>query len=112
MPPENLKATVEEFNKMVEAKNDPKFGRKLFDRKIEKAPFWASLSGMAVHHTMGGVRINGEAKVIDRQGEVIPGLFAAGEITGGIHGSNRVGGNAILDIHVFGRIAGRSAAKA
>lgn len=114
VPADALKKTIDEYNSFVEKKIDPKFGKA--DRnlafKIEKAPFWASLSGMAVHHTMGGVRINGEAKVIDRQGEVIPGLFAAGEITGGIHGSNRVGGNAILDIHVFGRIAGRSAAKA
>lgn len=114
VPADALKKTIDEYNSFVEKKIDPKFGKA--DRnlafKIEKAPFWASLSSMAVHHTMGGVRINGEAKVVDRQGEVIPGLFAAGEITGGIHGSNRVGGNAILDIHVFGRIAGRSAAKA
>lgn len=114
VPADALKKTVAAYNSYVEKKSDPDFGKA--DRnlafKIEKAPFWAALSGMAVHHTMGGVRINGEAQVIDRQGEVIPGLFAAGEITGGIHGSNRVGGNAILDIHVFGRIAGRNAAKA
>lgn len=66
---------------------------------------------MACHHTMGGVRIDKNARVIGLDGKVIPGLYAAGEVTGGIHGSNRVGGNAVLDIHVFGRIAGRSAAQ-
>jgi succinate dehydrogenase/fumarate reductase flavoprotein subunit len=63
------------------------------------------------HHTMGGVRIDREARVLDRWGEVIPGLYAVGEVTGGIHGANRVGGNALLEIHVFGIIAGENAAK-
>jgi len=65
---------------------------------------------MAVHHTMGGVRIDKETRVLDRQGNVIKGLYAAGEVTGGIHGTNRLGGNAIADIFTFGRIAGNSAA--
>lgn len=71
---------------------------------------WAALSSMAVHHTMGGVRIDKETRVLDRQGNVIEGLYAAGEVTGGIHGTNRLGGNAIADIFTFGRIAGNSAA--
>ena len=62
-----------------------------------------------VHHTMGGVKINTSTQVINTQGDVIPGLFAAGEVTGGIHGSNRLGGNALTDTIVFGRIAGKSA---
>ena len=65
---------------------------------------------MKRHHTMGGVIINKDAQVIDRHGNVIPGLYAAGEVTGGIHGSNRIGGNAIADIFTFGRIAGEGAA--
>ena len=65
---------------------------------------------MSVHHTMGGLNINTKAQVLDRQMKVIPGLYAAGEVTGGIHGTNRVGANAILDIMVFGRIAGANAA--
>lgn len=65
---------------------------------------------MAVHHTMGGIKINPRAQVIDRYGKMISGLFAAGEVTGGIHGTNRVGGNAIADIFTFGQIAGRNAA--
>ena len=61
---------------------------------------------------MGGVKINTNAEVVNTNGEVISGLFAAGEVTGGIHGSNRLGGNALADITVFGRIAGENAAKA
>lgn len=111
--PKALQATVDEFNACVDKKSDPKFGRKasMLTHKLLKGPFWGCYSAMAVHHTMGGVRIDGNARVIDLSGNVIPGLYAAGEVTGGIHGSNRVGGNAVLDIHVFGRIAGMSAAK-
>ena len=61
---------------------------------------------MSVHHTMGGVVINTDTQVIDRHGQVIPGLHAVGEVTGGIHGSNRLGGNAIADIFTFGRLTG------
>ena len=59
---------------------------------------------------MGGLAINGQAEVLNTEGNVIPGLFAAGEVTGGIHGANRLGGNAVADIAVFGKIAGESAA--
>ena len=61
---------------------------------------------------MGGVEINAETQAIDTDGNVIPGLYAAGEVTGGIHAGNRLGGNAIADVIVFGRIAGENAAKA
>ena len=63
-----------------------------------------------IHHTMGGVKIDTSAEVLDKDGNVIPGLFAAGEVTGGVHGGNRLGGNAVADIVVFGRIAGANAA--
>lgn len=109
MPEGNLTATVAEFNKMVEAKNDPKFGRKLFDRKIEKAPFYATPRAPSIHHTMGGLEINSKAQVLDTKGTPIKGLYAAGEVTGGIHGSNRLGGNATADVLTFGRIAAKSA---
>ena len=109
MPPENLKATVAEYNKMVDAKNDPKFGRKLFDKKIEKAPFYATPRAPSIHHTMGGLEINSKAQVLNTKGQVIKGLYAAGEVTGGIHGSNRLGGNATADVLTFGRIAAKSA---
>lgn len=113
VPADQLKKTVAEYNAMVDKQKDPDFGKapRNLTHKIEKAPYWAALSSMAVHHTMGGVRIDPETRVLDRQGNVIPGLYAAGEITGGIHGTNRLGGNAIADIFTFGRIAGNFAAK-
>lgn len=109
MPADKLEATVAEFNKMVEAKNDPKFGRKLFDRPIVKPPFYATLRAPSIHHTMGGLQISTNAQVLDKNGKPIPGLYAAGEVTGGIHGSNRLGGNATADVLTFGRIAAKSA---
>ena len=109
MPADKLEATVAEFNKMVEAKNDPKFGRKLFDRPIVKPPFYATSRAPSIHHTMGGLQISTNAQVLDKKGKPIPGLYAAGEVTGGIHGSNRLGGNATADVLTFGRIAAKSA---
>jgi flavocytochrome c len=109
VPPVNLKAAVEEFNAGVDAGND-KWGRTLFKIKIDTPPYYAGARIPTVHHTMGGIQINKNAQVIDKSGQVIPGLYAAGEVTGGIHGSNRLGGNALADIHVFGRIAGTGAA--
>lgn len=108
MPADKLEATVAEFNKMVEAKNDPKFGRKLFDRPIVKPPFYATPRAPSIHHTMGGLQISTNAQVLDKKGKPIPGLYAAGEVTGGIHGSNRLGGNATADVLTFGRIAAKS----
>lgn len=109
MPADKLEATVAEFNKMVEAKNDPKFGRKLFDRPIVKPPFYATPRAPSIHHTIGGLQISTNAQVLDKKGKPIPGLYAAGEVTGGIHGSNRLGGNATADVLTFGRIAAKSA---
>jgi flavocytochrome c len=109
VPPANLKAAVDEFNAGVDAGKD-KWGRTLFKIKIDTPPYYAGARIPTVHHTMGGIQINKDTQVIDRNGQVIPGLYAAGEVTGGIHGSNRLGGNALADIHVFGRIAGVSAA--
>ena len=77
---------------------------------IDKPPFYAGRISMSVHHTMGGVCIDKNARCIDRRGAVIPGLYAAGEVTGVTHGTNRLGGNAYTDIIVFGRIAGAAAA--
>ena len=109
--PENLIKAVEEFNKAVEKGEADEFGRTLFDKKIESGPFYAGARVPTVHHTMGGIEINKDGQVLDKDGNVILGLYAAGEVTGGIHGSNRLGGNALADITVFGRIAGESAAK-
>lgn len=112
LPAKELKETVDTYNKAVDTKKDP-FGRAetVLVNKIIKAPFYAGRVTMKRHHTMGGVIINKDAQVIDRHGNVIPGLYAAGEVTGGIHGTNRVGGNAMADIFTYGRIAGVNAAK-
>ncbi len=108
--PANLVKAVEDFNKAVDAGGPDAFGRTLFADKIDTAPYYAGARVPTVHHTMGGIEINTSAQVMDVNGKVIPGLYAAGEVTGGIHGSNRLGGNALADIAVFGRIAGESAA--
>ncbi|NTW91555.1 MAG: FAD-binding protein, partial [Erysipelotrichaceae bacterium] len=108
--PANLVKAVEEFNAAVDSGKPDAFGRTLFDKKIDTPPYYAGARVPTVHHTMGGVEINEFTQVIDATGAIIPGLYAAGEVTGGIHGSNRLGGNALADITVFGRIAGESAA--
>lgn len=108
--PAVLKATHDEFNAFAEAGKDEDFGRTLFGKPLVTAPFFASTRVPTVHHTMGGIEITLDAEVLDVDGNVIPNLYAAGEVTGGIHGSNRLGGNALVDIHVFGRIAGTNAA--
>ncbi|WP_313794911.1 flavocytochrome c [Fundicoccus culcitae] len=108
--PANLVATVDEFNQAVDGTIEDPFGRTLFDNKIDIAPFYAAARKPTVHHTMGGLQINAAAQVLNEDGEVIEGLFAAGEVTGGIHGTNRLGGNALADIVVYGRIAGANAA--
>ena len=113
VPADALKAAVEDFNLYCEggAKSGEKdsFGRSLFQTPIDNGPFYAAPRVPTVHHTMGGVKIDNDCRVLNESGEAIPGLYAAGEITGGIHGANRLGGNALTDTVVFGRIAGESA---
>ncbi|QEJ95675.1 flavocytochrome c [Treponema phagedenis] len=108
--PETLAATLQTWNKAVEAKTDSEFNRTSFAEKLDTAPFYAIKVSPGVHHTMGGIKINSNAQVIDKSGAVIPHVYAAGEVTGGVHGANRLGGNAVADIIVFGRIAGKQAA--
>jgi fumarate reductase flavoprotein subunit len=109
VPAANLRAALNEFNAGVDAGKD-KWGRTLWRIKIDTPPYYAGPRIPTVHHTMGGIQINTKAQVVNTGGQVIPGLYACGETTGGIHGSNRLGGNALADIHVFGRIAGTNAA--
>lgn len=106
-----LRKTIDDFNAGVDAQKDALGKAPNMLRKLEKAPFYAAYAGMSVHHTMGGVIINSDTQVIDRRGQVIPHLHAVGEVTGGIHGTNRLGGNAICDIFTFGRLTGIVVAK-
>ena len=102
--------TMNTWNSYVEAKNDPDFGRTSFANPLNTAPYYAIKVTAGVHHTMGGLKINPAAEVLTEDGSAIAGLFAAGEVTGGVHGANRLGGNAVADFVVFGRIAAQSAA--
>ena len=105
-----LTETMNTWNGYVEAKNDPDFGRTSFANPLNTAPYYAIKVTAGIHHTMGGLKINAQTQVLNTEGNVIPGLYAAGEVTGGIHGANRLGGNAVADFVVFGRIAGAEAA--
>ncbi|MGL4998219.1 MAG: flavocytochrome c [Cetobacterium sp.] len=108
--PITLKKTIDEYNEGID-KGQDKFGRKKYGTKIDKAPYYAGARVPTVHHTMGGVQINTKTQVLNKDGKVIPGLYAAGEVTGGIHGTNRLGGNALTDINVFGKLAGEEISK-
>ena len=110
MPADALEATIAEFNDLVKAGKPDQFGRRTWENTIEEGPFYAVAFTPVVHHTMGGLEINGSAEVLNAEGQVIEGLYAAGEVTGGIHGTNRVGGNAVPDALTFGKIAGETAA--
>ena len=111
IPAETLAATIAQYNEYQAAGNDPDFGRKGSEmpRALVEGPYFAVEVGPAIHHTMGGIKINTKAEVLNSKNEAIPGLFAAGEVTGGVHGGNRLGGNAVADICVYGKIAGDSA---
>ena len=103
--------TMETWNAAVASGEDAEFGRNNgMDADLSTAPFYAIQIAPGIHHTMGGIRINTNTEVIDTDGNIIPGLYAAGETTGGVHGGNRIGGNAVCDFVVFGRIAGAQAA--
>ncbi len=106
-----LKATLDTWNAAVAAQKDEEFGRMSFANALDTAPYYAVMVAPGIHHTMGGVKINTAAEVLTEAGEAIPGLYAAGEVTGGVHGANRLGGNAVADIVVYGRIAAKSAAE-
>lgn len=108
---DELLKTVERFNENSKKEEDPDFNLRMLGWTVEEGPFYMLKAAPAVHHTMGGLKINKEAEVLTKDDQVIDGLYAAGEVTGGIHGSNRLGSAAIADITVFGRIAGKNAAE-
>lgn len=109
MDPATLVDTVAKYNSYVEAGEDPEFHKDTFSLKVEKAPFYATPRQPAVHHTMGGLKIDTATRVLDENNQPIKNLYAAGEVAGGIHAGNRLGGNALADIFTFGRIAGKTA---
>ena len=114
MPVENLKGSIDIYNAVVRGEKKDPLGfvaNNKADKVMTEGPWYACQKVPTVHHTMGGLQINADAQVLDINGKVIPGLYAAGETTGGIHGSNRLGGNAIADCMVFGRTAGTNAAQ-
>jgi len=113
IPGDTMQETIAKYNKYLQEGKDSDFNKKITKQMVPltEGPFYAVAQWPAVHHTMGGLRINPSAQVIDIWGNPIPRLYAAGEITGGIHGSNRLAGNAYPDCVVFGRIAGINAAK-
>lgn len=115
---EQLRTVIEQYNKYVEDQYDPDFHKGNITGYIDLASIEADPNmGICItprkaslHHTMGGVVINTNTEVIDTEGNVIPGLWAAGEVTGGVHAGNRLGGNAVADIFTHGQIAGKNAA--
>lgn len=109
---EELKKTVANYNEYASNGKDLEFNKRGELVAFTDGPYYIMKSRPAIHHTMGGIKINTNAEVLNASGEVIDGLYAAGEVTGDIHGTNRLGSDAIADITVFGRVAGRNAAKA
>ncbi|MDO4547986.1 MAG: flavocytochrome c [Clostridia bacterium] len=107
----SVRETFDAWNGYVANENDPEFNSSFtWIRDLSEGPWYCAQVAPGIHHTMGGLKINTSTEVIATTGEAIPGLFAAGEVTGGVHGGNRVGGNAILDCLVFGKTAGDSSA--
>ncbi len=106
---EELQKTIDVYNGYFKAQEDKEFDRRVLAGELKEGPFYAVEVAPAIHHTMGGIKINTNAEVINNSGNIVEGLFAAGEATGGVHGGNRLGGNAVADITIFGRIAGKSA---
>jgi succinate dehydrogenase/fumarate reductase flavoprotein subunit len=111
--PKGLAETIKKYNAAAESQSDKNLDvpKALLGSTVSKPPFYAVPLTVTIHHTMGGIRINDKAQVVGRNGQVIPGLYACGETTGGIHGANRLGRNALTDLLVIGGIAGKEAMK-
>ena len=112
LPESSFVETMDKYQEYQTTGEDLDFGRNgdEMPRPLTQAPFYAIEVEPVLHHTMGGIKINSKAEVVNKNGNPVPGLYAAGEVTGGVHGGNRLGGNAVADIIVFGQIAGTSAA--
>ena len=113
MDADKLQASIDDYNAIVRGELEDPLGftaNNQADQEMLEGPWYACKKVVTVHHTMGGLKINVNTEVLDTEGNVIEGLFAAGEVTGGIHGENRLGGNAIADCMTYGRLAGANAA--
>ena len=106
-----VQASFDQYHKAFDNKKDDLFGRPEMLIRMDQAPYFVAEVTPGIHHTMGGVKIDPQAEVLTPEKKPIPGLFAAGEVTGGVHGGNRIGGNAVADIITFGRISANSALK-
>ena len=106
-----VQASFDQYHKAFDNKKDDLFGRPEMLIRMDQAPYFVAEVTPGIHHTMGGVKIDPQAEVLTPEKKPIPGLFAAGEVTGGVHGGNRIGGNAAADIITFGRISANSALK-
>jgi fumarate reductase flavoprotein subunit len=111
LPVSSFVETMNKYQEYQTTGEDLEFCRNGYEmpHPLTHAPFYAIEVEPVLHHTMGGIKINSKAEVVNKSGNPVPGLYAAGEVTGGVHGGNRLGGNAIADIIVFGQIAGTSA---
>jgi fumarate reductase flavoprotein subunit len=111
VPAEALKATIDTYNQAVDRKGDAEFKRPDMPRALRTPKYYAIEIKPGVHYTMGGLKINTDTQVMAKDGKPIAGFYAAGEVTGGVHGTNRLGGNSISETITFGRIAGANAAQ-
>lgn len=112
LPAETLAQTVTTWNEEVANQDDTAFGRTTaMEHDLSKPNYYAIKIAPGIHYTMGGIKINTNTEVVDKDGQPITGLYAAGEVTGGLHGENRIGGNSVAEIIIFGRQAGQQAAK-
>ena len=106
VPAEALQNSVDSYNACYDAGKDEVFGRTAFAARLDHAPFYATIRQASIHYTLGGLTIDLDGRVLQENGEVLRGLYACGEVIGGVHGGNRLGGNGVTDTVVLGRIAG------
>lgn len=112
VPADALEATLENWNKAVSAKDDSDFGRTTgIDNDLSAPDYYAIKIAPGIHYTMGGVKVNTNTEVLNKDNQPIKGLYAAGEVVGGLHGENRIGGNSVAEIIIFGRQAGLKSAE-
>lgn len=109
--PKVLQETLDRYNKFAELGEDKDFGKKIFTQKIDKPPFYFGREQFDIHYSCGGLKINKKCQVIGKESKPIPNLYAVGEVTGGIHGRDRLGGDSLISCFVFGKIAGEEIAK-